>query len=453
MVRVSLLYWKNDGLIGPTIRFDRVWTLQEYVLARRVRFQFGTQAIEGDLLATAVDVLVKANPNFTEWKGSDVLWTDRLEFVANLLWNRRLYRDIEEQSDSSRPLYSLARCICSLARYRLCLDGRDRVYGMLAIARNNTILPDYNIAIDSLLFDVARQSFRSGELTLLHEYNMDDCGNNALFFISTLKSLNTKYSPIWRDTYPASYKASDEGIAPILIDDGGEVNLQGFVIDTIFRHARHTFMESAWPKTNQITTTVRIDSLETAYCCILKGMYSDHRHDNVWLENLRWVPKNSEDQFVCRPYQNETLFEVLNRTVSADLPTPNTRAVYFREEGSHHLRSGLQQELMQRSIFKTEQGYLGLGSHHLLPGDQVVLFDGAKTPFIVRRQLDSQGTWTGLYNLVSDCYLHGWMYGGYFGHTVLDEDGNHVAGPPLNSADATNEQSDKVLRKQKFVLC
>jgi hypothetical protein len=108
---------------------------------------------------------------------------------------------------------------------------------------------------------------------------------------------------------------------------------------------------------------------------------------------------------------------------------------------------------MQRSIFKTEQGYLGLGSHHLLPGDQVVLFDGAKTPFILRQQLDSQGTWTGRYNLVGDCYLHGWMYGGYFGHTVLDEDGNHVAGPPLNSADATNEQSDKVLRKQKFVLC
>jgi hypothetical protein len=37
----------------------------------------------------------------------------------------------------------------------------------------------------------------------------------------------------------------------------------------------------------------------------------------------------------------------------------------------------------------------------------VVLFDGAITPFILRQELDSRDTWTGRYNLVSDCYLHG----------------------------------------------
>lgn len=320
---------------------------------------------------------------------------------------------------------------------------------MLAIARNNTILPDYNIATDALLLDVARQSFHSGELTLLHEYNMDNCGNSGLFFISALKSLDTKYSPIWRDTSPALYKASNESTAPILIDHDGQVLLQGLVIDTIFRNARHTPRGSAQPKQNQITTTVDIREVRYMYYRILEDMYSDHRHDDVLLRDFH----QGSLQFVCRPYQNETLFEVLTSTVLADLLTPGTRASFFRNVGSHYLNSGLQQELMQRSIFKTEQGYLGLGSHYLLPGDQVVLFDGAKTPFIVRRQLNSQGTWTGLYNLVSDCYLHGWMYGGYFGHTVLDEDGNHVAGPPLNSADATNEQSDKVLRKRKFVIC
>jgi hypothetical protein len=444
------VYWKNGRLIGPEIRFDRVWTVQEYVLGRRVRFQIGTQELEGDLLATALDVLLKANRAFTGWMADDVLKTDRHEFIANLFRNRRLYRDLGEQGDSSRSLYSLARCICFLARYRLCLDGRDRVYSMLAIARNNTILPDYNIATDALLLDVAKQSFRSGELTLLHEYNMDDCGNNAPFFISALKSQNTQYSPIWRDTSPASYKASDEKIAPFLIEHDGQVVLQGLVIDTIFRNARHTTRGSAWPKQNQITTTLRIDWLGNAYYCILKGMYSNHRHDDVWLKDLGRVLEDSGYQFVCQPYQNEKLIQVLTRTVLADLLTPNNRAVFFTYGALSDVH---QYELMQRSIFKTEQGYLGLGSHYLLPGDQVVLFDGAKTPFIVRRQLDSQGTWTGLYNLVSDCYLHGWMYGGYFGHTVLDEDGNHVAGPPLNSADATNEQSDKVLRKQKFVLC
>jgi hypothetical protein len=316
----SLLYWKKDGLTGPTIRFDRVWTVQEYVLGRRVRFQIGTQELEGDLLATAFDVLWKISRTYTSRKRLELLETDRLEFIVHLFRNRRLYRDIEEQGDSSRPLYSLARCICSLARYRLCLDGRDRVYGMLAIARNNTILPDYNIATDALLLDVARQSFRSGELTLLHGHNMDDCGNNALFFISALKSLHTKYSPIWRDTSPASYMASDEIISPILIDHDGQVLLQGLVIDTIFRNARHTTERSALPEQNQITTAMQMISLESVYLWVLKGMYSDHRHDYGWPWPTDFDQRKFELRylFVCRPYQNETLFKVLTRTVLAD---------------------------------------------------------------------------------------------------------------------------------------
>lgn len=106
-------------------------------------------------------------------------------------------------------------------------------------------------------------------------------------------------------------------------------------------------------------------------------------------------------------------------------------------------------QVLTRSIFRTLNGYLGIGTHHLQSGDLVVIFDGDRTPFIMREDRDPSGTSTGMYNLVGDCYLHGWMDGNFFGHTVIDEDGNMINGPRLNSS---SKQTEKILRQQQFVI-
>lgn len=43
-------------------------------------------------------------------------------------------------------------------------------------------------------------------------------------------------------------------------------------------------------------------------------------------------------------------------------------------------------------------------------GDKVVVFAGDTTPFLLRSEGD-EGEKEGVYKIVSDCYLYGWMYG------------------------------------------
>lgn len=62
-------------------------------------------------------------------------------------------------------------------------------------------------------------------------------------------------------------------------------------------------------------------------------------------------------------------------------------------------------ELQYRRPFITENGYLGLGPQHLEKDDVVVVFSGARFPYILRKSL--LAGWT----LVGEAYVHGIMYG------------------------------------------
>ena len=57
-----------------------------------------------------------------------------------------------------------------------------------------------------------------------------------------------------------------------------------------------------------------------------------------------------------------------------------------------------------RLSFTTKSGYMGLGPRYTQPGDQVCVFFGAKTPFILRKH-------EGKYRLIGDAYVHGAMDG------------------------------------------
>jgi hypothetical protein len=107
---------------------------------------------------------------------------------------------------------------------------------------------------------------------------------------------------------------------------------------------------------------------------------------------------------------------------------PNNNTTYTVVEVTEPLKTNLREyELAvssivgSRSIFSTTKGYLGLGPKGILQGDEVVVFEGAQTPFVLRRiganapevlstPESVQDTYT-IYQVVGECYLHGWMNG------------------------------------------
>lgn len=61
--------------------------------------------------------------------------------------------------------------------------------------------------------------------------------------------------------------------------------------------------------------------------------------------------------------------------------------------------------IIGRRMIRTEKGLLGLALENTQAGDKIFLVDGATTPIILRRSSLDDGT----YELVGDCYLHGYM--------------------------------------------
>jgi len=192
----------------------------------------------------------------------------------------------------------------------------------------------------------------------------------------------------------------------------------------------------------------------------------------------------------------ENIFEIIGRTMhptalascitgrvehgSRSVQTNNVR--HKTTEDSYPLDHQHHSQIKEKSIMKTTGSYIGFGSLFMRPGDLIVIFDGAKTPFLIRKEMNEQGIHTGRYTIVNDCYLHGWMYGDYFGHTVLEEDQdmpNYIndqspevplykdsgdldrsgmdASPEAqrgkNSESSTKYTRKPILRKQTFVIC
>jgi len=78
---------------------------------------------------------------------------------------------------------------------------------------------------------------------------------------------------------------------------------------------------------------------------------------------------------------------------------------------------------IERSFLVTKSGYFGIGPQYIRPGDNVVVFNGDRTPFVLRRielencpldedeERNTEGEFCPdeQYQLIGDCYVHGFM--------------------------------------------
>ncbi|KAI0468437.1 heterokaryon incompatibility protein-domain-containing protein [Xylaria cf. heliscus] len=71
---------------------------------------------------------------------------------------------------------------------------------------------------------------------------------------------------------------------------------------------------------------------------------------------------------------------------------------------------------VNRRMFYTESGYIGLGPRLTWDGDRVFLVKGSRTPLLLRPQ-PQEGKW----ELLGDCYVHGIMQGEAFDETKCGE--------------------------------
>lgn len=81
---------------------------------------------------------------------------------------------------------------------------------------------------------------------------------------------------------------------------------------------------------------------------------------------------------------------------------PQSQAVRDANLSPVYYHVGVWNFLHHRRVFRTQQGFLGLGPDTMKPGDQVVSLFGGHMAFVLRQV--SASDWA----LVGDCYLHHW---------------------------------------------
>lgn len=397
-------------------RFTRVWPVLEYVLPQTVIFQLGPLSVPSQHLET---VVTRTGTYIEREKELEEQWKS----IQLLFEYRKLVQ--ERTPNHADPRLTLVRIFLDLTRSRLCRDSRDRIYGILGIFDKVKIVPDYTLPPRQVYQDFVSKHLTAGDFAILHECcigipNADE--QSYVPFFGQSRSVS-KYVP-FADPFGTTYSAGLHLPPSVNIDSSEYISIQGFSIDTValkFDFAEDVDIDfdplsTQPPKSSSEGPNLPLQGLWGAiYSTVLTHLITDPAEQVKWQKD--YEENRIAPEFSREPYPHNSFFDVLVRAIRTDL---NPDYDWLSSKGTirtdSHLRRARREVLGERSLFITESGYVGLGTCHMQIGDEVVVFAGDTTPFLLRKE--GSGEKDGVYKIVSDCYLQGWMYGVFPDQTV-----------------------------------
>ena len=129
--------------------FTRVWAVQEYVLAQKVVFQWGSTILDSMALTDNVDCIVNAISSLTrveqQQEEADTI-VEHLRGFRYFSWVKRTWdKDTEDMTAFAR--------VVATAQELYATDPRDKVFGLLALAPSSlrdSYRPDYASTVDDV---------------------------------------------------------------------------------------------------------------------------------------------------------------------------------------------------------------------------------------------------------------------------------------------------------------
>ncbi|XDG08778.1 hypothetical protein ABKA04_008393 [Annulohypoxylon sp. FPYF3050] len=402
--------------------FTRVWVVQELALATKATVFCGNSSISWTDLMNAITAQDHLN-----------LWLADHERNAYVFILERARHEWKE--GVRRSLLSI------LFRYRIldATDPRDKIFGLNALIRNElseALRPDYNVDTTELYTTVAKEILnQSSDLNLLSvPRRLSGDGPKSL----------PSWVPDWtntRLTAPlglANYSDINElafsasGSSTPQFEFGGvkssSLGVQGCCVDRIAAVGTVLRLEHL-PRTDYHGTRIP----KCAFVLDNWSHVAKLRGPNFWSTGSEpyLTGESMRDAFVqtlVTESTNESIetlrrqLDILERNASIarwlnflpkSLPDWLTdKAVYlahamlfFRRNDQMTLDFRIHlSSLADRRGFRTDKGYIGLGSALAEAGDQIVVVKGAKVPLIFR---PAGSQWM----LQGDCFVKGIMHG------------------------------------------
>ncbi len=409
--------------------FSRVWIVQELAVSRDAVVICGTWKCSWDdfveAVGYAVALLVPAS-----WDN-----TTRFERVVQIEAARRTVRDGRTQSLLGLLLFY---------RHFGATELKDKIYALCGLANDAgpealAIVPNYDLGDAAVYHTVALEILKKGR-------NLDILSVPQVPKPTTIRSLPS-WVPDWSIAdFANSYRLPAISGAPFLDftatpSDGGYdlqvsgdnmmISLAGEIVDRVEEvgdvHSFHAGNRTSWLKrlgripseqavfgnweklagAHSGRRYVRTDeAILDAYWQTLIAGQTPEGLDAMREEYLLW---DSAVRSNFRHLPASPLLHWIRGVVALPMLIAYAKSMHSATEDVDKIMRFRQKMTVatHRRLFRTQNGYLGLGPRGLCKGDAVTLLKGGMVPLVLRERMDK-------WELVGDCYVHGMMRGELF---------------------------------------
>ena len=433
----------DDTDNGPMVHlltcpwWSRVWTVQEYILAKKLDFMAGDQVVSKDTFDSMIESYHKHSECCCIPGGPDG------PLPLAMIEPQKLNQYRSDKDDDTTFSYMLRRF-----QRRQCKDPRDHIYGYLSLATGpfrDICLPDYTM-------QSTEQVYEEFTLQSIHRMNnLRDFGyvyrqkpkhgirigaiprfvqlKNYLF-PPTTKLVLPSWVPDYsvdidyleekrlsvRDVNVLRYSAGRSKNLNLERQVPGMIAVEGVYIDTVAQSAMPQNLDSqglpsgvvylAWHRdvANSRSAAQRYDySAEDGYWCINGGQPTVLFHlivSNSMVNNDFEKRRTfGEEDFAIHKKWWECIRATPRHHKNWDDPMVNTYDFMC------------QCACLRRRFFISSTGYVGLMPEHALNGDVIVVFYGSHVPHVLRKTKNADQSGRECYKLVGDAYVHGIMDG------------------------------------------
>jgi Heterokaryon incompatibility protein (HET) len=404
--------------------FQRLWPVQEYVLAKAVRFVCGDDILADEQFRSAI--LSELTHHTRQQDKFPTAWAGNL-FTRQRV--KRLRNLMQDRNSGYARLQTLLETFAS----REATDLRDKVYGLLGIAtdfQEGELVPDYDLSpCDVYMAAVNAHLVKYDTLSILgqcYSGHTDTPAKQPTWIPPWELSVSDNAYLAYPD--PLEWESYNEiGASP-------EFRLPYYASGNLklSTHAWHLNKETGTLHLtgNCVSTIARISNMESS-----NSILEDHESTA-----RAWLSLASELDPMYK-FTNEMTTAALRRTMLADFISteqgPYRGDMMLLSEDLPICVNGVMvnyQDVMMtfisrarnRKIVVTSDGWLGLVPECATIGDQVAVLVGGQTLYVLRRwdqhtSVPVTSERCNHFSLVGEAYFHGFMDGEALGLGEMGE--------------------------------
>ncbi|KAF2115351.1 hypothetical protein BDV96DRAFT_599701 [Lophiotrema nucula] len=317
------------------------------------------------------------------------------------------YKDIDILKNYNRPYQQLEHVanpyssseryiggVLDVARYALCKDERDKIFGILSIAEPlaDWIRPDYTKSTAQIYTELSVQSLRTRTLWLFEHTHLSISRDDAPTWVPDWAAIN--------DIQNLSTWSRSSGRSAAVVErlSEGILRVGGVFVSEVEKSCAIQLDGSLSGQWTQACKTLSdlLPSVESL-------MSQESAQHNSSDEFGRVFSQGRFSEAFEPPDPDATTFAEFSNFFSK---VRNDQDIYWTSYDSIGQFECISTVAHDRSLFHTSTRKVGIGPHGVLPGDIVCVFLGGRSAFILRRHAT-----TAYFQRVGTCFVNGSMYG------------------------------------------